>query len=245
MPERETGRLRALLTGEVVAVTGLVWATSVLLLTPGSTFSLFRPYSILLASAPMIYLPLLLMLYRAEPWARYGLSCPNLWWALLLPLLAMLLVLPAYALGFQMYRRGLLTLNMPWLVAAPFLWTDWLLQTPRAGTWLLTTLFWELGFVALPEEFFYRGYVQGRLNLLFTGRWQCLWTPVGVALPASSALFALHHFVMLPAPQALLVFFPALLFGWLRENSGSLLSPSLFHAGCNVFAILMTKTPHS
>jgi CAAX protease family protein len=68
-----------------------------------------------------------------------------------------------------------------------------------------------------------------------------LGTSVGIALPAGATLFALHHFVISPIPQVLLVFFPALLFGWLRETTGSLPAPGLFHAACNVFAVLLTK----
>jgi uncharacterized protein len=68
-----------------------------------------------------------------------------------------------------------------------------------------------------------------------------LGTSVGIALPAGATLFALHHFVISPIPPVLLVFFPALLFGWLRETTGSLPAPGLFHAACKVFAVLLTK----
>ena len=75
------------------------------------------------------------------------------------------------------------------------------------------------------------------------GRCFILGTAVGIALPASAILFALHHFVISPIPQVLLVFFPALLVGWLRDATGSLLVPEPFHAACNVFAVPLTNAP--
>jgi membrane protease YdiL (CAAX protease family) len=34
----------------------------------------------------------------------------------------------------------------------------------------------------------------------------------------------------------LLVFFPALLFGWLRERTGTIVGSTLFHAACNILS---------
>jgi hypothetical protein len=191
----------------------------------------------------MIYLPLMLMLYWQEPAARYGLSCTHAGRALTLVMLAIILTFPPYALGLHTVRHGLLFGNAAPGVASPFAWFTWLSQSSQVWPRALQVLLWELFFVALPEEFFYRGYVQGRLSVLFSGRCRVLRTSVGVPLPASAALFALHHWLVSPAPERLLVFFPALLFGWLREASRSLVAPALFHAACNLFAILLTGVP--
>ena len=37
-------------------------------------------------------------------------------------------------------------------------------------------------------------------------------------------------------PSRLAVFFPALVFGWLRRRTGGVGAPVVFHAACNVFA---------
>lgn len=234
MSERTTGGTPPQLVGEVLAVTLLTWATSLLLFKFSRASSLFKAYVPLLTVAPLIYLPLLVILYRQEPLARYGLTLSHTGRALGLTVLAIVIVFPPFALGFHAYQR---------FVRSPFAWFNWLLHTPQAGPWLLKSFFWQFFFVALPEEFFYRGYLQERLNALFSGRCRLFGTAVGVALPASSAFFALHHFLITPVPQGLLVFFPALLFGWLWEATGSLLAPGLFHAVCNLFAVLLTKTP--
>ena len=89
--------------------------------------------------------------------------------------------------------------------------------------------------VALPEEFFYRGYVMGRLNDIFKKRIKLLGARVGPALLIQASLFAVGHFLVDFMPTRLLVFFPALAFGWLVEKRGSIAPAVLYHAACNVF----------
>jgi membrane protease YdiL (CAAX protease family) len=241
LPEQTSGETSPRRIGEVIAVTLLTWAIFLLLLKFGSTFSLLKAYVPLVAIAPLIYVPLIVILYRRDPLADYGLTLAHIGRAFGMTVLVMVIVFPPYALGFHIYRQGLIPLRFSGLVGSAFAWFNWLLHTPRAGPWLLQSFFWQYFFVALPEEFFYRGYLQARFNALFGGRYRVFGTAVGVALPISATIFALHHFLISPAPQALLVFFPALLFSWLRETTGSLLAPGLFHAACNVFAVLLTK----
>jgi membrane protease YdiL (CAAX protease family) len=38
------------------------------------------------------------------------------------------------------------------------------------------------------------------------------------------------------------VFFPALLFGWLRARTGGIGAPVVFHALCNLFADYLAKS---
>lgn len=91
--------------------------------------------------------------------------------------------------------------------------------------------------VALPEEMFYRGYLQSELEKT--------WPPVtsgplrGVswALVITSAVFALGHLVTIPHAARLAVFFPSLAFGWLRTRTGGIGASVLFHAACNLFAL--------
>jgi membrane protease YdiL (CAAX protease family) len=96
----------------------------------------------------------------------------------------------------------------------------------------------QLVVVAIPEELFFRGY----LMTAFERRWppaagrRVLGAPVGPALLAASALFAVGHVVVVPNPQRLAVFFPALVFGWMRARTGSIAAGALYHALCNVFS---------
>jgi membrane protease YdiL (CAAX protease family) len=97
----------------------------------------------------------------------------------------------------------------------------------------------QLVVVAIPEELFFRGYLLVRLERVWrpTRRW--FGAPVGMALFVSSLLFALGHVAVIPNPQRLAVFFPALVFGWMRGRTSSIAAGATFHALCNVVADVM------
>lgn len=92
----------------------------------------------------------------------------------------------------------------------------------------------QLVVVAIPEEIFFRGYLLVRLERVWRPTRRLWGAPVGMALLVSSALFALGHLVTVPNPQRLAVFFPALVFGWMRGRTGSIAAGATFHALCNI-----------
>ena len=94
----------------------------------------------------------------------------------------------------------------------------------------------QLVVVAIPEEIFFRGYLLVRLERVWRPTRRLWGAPVGQALLVSSALFALGHLIVVPSPQRLAVFFPALVFGWMRGRTGSIAAGATFHALCNVVA---------
>ncbi len=94
----------------------------------------------------------------------------------------------------------------------------------------------EIAVIALPEEAFFRGFLQSELDRAWTPRWRVLGAYVGPGLIVSSALFALGHVATEFRPDRLAVFFPALLFGWMRARTGGIGAGVLFHAMCNLFA---------
>jgi membrane protease YdiL (CAAX protease family) len=55
-------------------------------------------------------------------------------------------------------------------------------------------------------------------------------------LLAASAIFALGHVATVQLPTRLAVFFPALLFGWLRARTGGIGASVCFHMICNVYS---------
>lgn len=97
-------------------------------------------------------------------------------------------------------------------------------------------LFHILG-VSFPEEFFYRGYMQSVLNDRFPQRWKFLGARMGPSMIITAFLFSLGHLTTLPRWWRLGVFFPGLVFGWLREKTDGILAPVLFHALCNILII--------
>jgi len=96
--------------------------------------------------------------------------------------------------------------------------------------------------VAFFEELFFRGYLQGRFEKYakrsFSRARTVFWLPVVV----SAFLFALAHVAVDLDPASMSVFFPGLLFGWLRARTGSLLAPILSHGSANVLSMLLIRS---
>lgn len=114
--------------------------------------------------------------------------------------------------------------------------------TLRIGSYeLLNEVAGQLVIIALPEEAFYRGYLQSRLDEAMPWRVRFLGATVGPALVVTSLVFALGHFATIREPARLAVFFPSLAFGWLRARTGGIGAGVAFHASCNVFSELLGK----
>jgi membrane protease YdiL (CAAX protease family) len=180
---------------------------------------------------------------RGESWQAYGLPWHGLsdrrtWtaWgrAALQALLVCAVVFPAFAAAFWAFGRalpslpaGLAHLLAPYGPPAAFT-----LRAPDGLAWRIPV---QLLVVALPEELFYRGWMQTSWARIAPGRGvTVLGARLGRGFLATQALFALGHLVVLQ-PWRLGTFFPALLFGWLRERTGSVAAPVLLHAASNLF----------
>jgi len=119
----------------------------------------------------------------------------------------------------------------------------------------LNEVFGQLVIIALPEEAFYRGYLQSRLDAALPGfgwrkdasgasvpvRLRVLGASIGPALLLTSLIFAAGHFATIRQPARLAVFFPSLLFGWLRCRTGGVGAGIAFHAACNLFSEALGK----
>lgn len=93
--------------------------------------------------------------------------------------------------------------------------------------------------VAIPEEFFFRGYMQGRLSSVWTPKKRIFGTPFGKAQIVTSLLFAVSHSLITFQGWHIFIFFPALLFAWLKEKTGTIWAGALFHAACNLFSWIL------
>jgi membrane protease YdiL (CAAX protease family) len=105
----------------------------------------------------------------------------------------------------------------------------------------INEIFGQLVIIALPEEAFYRGYLQSRLDEALPGRIRVFGAQVGPALIVSSVIFALGHYATIREPARLAVFFPSLVFGWLRARTKGIGASVAFHASCNIFSELLGK----
>lgn len=96
--------------------------------------------------------------------------------------------------------------------------------------------------VALPEEAFFRGYVQTRLSDAWPASLRVFGADVSpVALVAQAALFALVHLAADPHVEELATFFPGLLFGWLRARRGGVGAAIAMHAASNLLSDVLVR----
>lgn len=94
----------------------------------------------------------------------------------------------------------------------------------------------QLFVIALPEEAFYRGWLQTRLDARFPKEVRLIGLPLTWGIVLTSAIFAVGHFLTIPNPARLAVFFPSLLFGALRRREGGIGASFVFHAMCNLLS---------
>ena len=109
---------------------------------------------------------------------------------------------------------------------------------PALGDEVLGQLF----VIALPEEAFYRGYLQTALDDAWPKRVRVLGADLGPGLVVSAALFAVGHLLTEVNPNRLAVFFPALVFGFLRARTRGVGAGIVFHALCNLFTTYLARS---
>ena len=134
--------------------------------------------------------------------------------------------LAALAHSLTMFALASLLLFPPFLLAAHCYQTFifGLVFTPQFPFAFLAVAQKNL-FTAVVEEFFFRGWLQPLLI-----------APLGIrkGLALTALLFAFSHSVIALHWWHFAIFFPALVFGWLREKTGAITASILFHALSNM-----------
>jgi hypothetical protein len=211
--------------------------------------SLLEPTGILganlagVAAFLFIALPDARLRARGETWGEYGLPWEGLrdartWRArgrgAAVALAVAAVVFPIFAAGFAAFAALLPALPAGLARAlAPYAGAPRLAFRLPAGLPALAAI--QLLVVALPEELFYRGFVQTAWARTAPERGvTVLGARLGAGFVRTQVLFALGHLLVLQ-PWRLGTFFPGLLFGWLRARTGDLAAPVVLHALSNVF----------
>ena len=187
---------------------------------------------------------------RGEPWSDYGLAYwgtrdPRTWRAwgrgLGYALRVCAVMFPIFFVGFYLYG-----LALPFLprglaeVIAPYGFAP----TPRLRLpeGFAVRVAVQLLVVALPEEIFYRGWMQSAWDRAEPApHWNVFGARIGPGFFRTQLLFAIGHLVVLQ-PWRLMTFFPGVLFGWVRARTGNVAAPIFVHALSNLFiAVLETS----
>lgn len=196
-----------------------------------------------LVAVLFLYVPVLVAWRRNEDLDDYGFHAAPVRRGLVLAAAAMAMIFPVFAVGYVGFYElacggGWLEQLVPRNMCSRYGGLDGL-HAP-ALTWkLLEFCAVQLVVVALPEELFFRGFMLGLLERRFPPKRRLLGGGLGLALVVSSLAFALIHLPKDGDPRALATFFPGLLFGWMRSATGSILAPTLVHAGSNILIRLL------
>lgn len=103
----------------------------------------------------------------------------------------------------------------------------------------LLLIAYHFAYVAIPEEMFYRGYMQSRFDEIWPPHKRVWGALVGRSLWVTALWFALGHSLVTFQWWHPFIFVPALAFGWLRSRTGEVLGGAFFHAWCNVMVVFL------
>ena len=95
--------------------------------------------------------------------------------------------------------------------------------------------------IALPEEAFFRGYLQTAFDQAWPPRWKIFGAMLGPGWLLTALIFAVGHVLTNPHPGRMAVFFPALIFGWMRARTGGIGTGVAVHAACNLFSATLIR----
>lgn len=115
----------------------------------------------------------------------------------------------------------------------------------------ISVLIFYLFFLGPGEEIFFRGYVQSRLNAAFDRHYKFFNVSWGWGIIITSILFGLMHFLNFASLFAgkldlkwwwgLSTFFWGLIFGFVREKTGSIIAPAILHGLSQAIAYTFTR----
>jgi hypothetical protein len=201
-----------------------------------------------LVAVVFLYLPFWYAGRRSEDLSHYGFRADPLGKGLALGFGAPLLIFPLFAVLFVLFYAEVCQAGQPmWLrqMAPPgtcdgFRGWDGL-RAPIVDRDFLTLVAVQVIVIALPEELFFRGFLHELFERALPPRRRLFGGGIGWALILSSLLFALGHLASGFDARRLSVFFPGLLFGWMRSATGSILAGTIAHAASNLFIHLLEQ----
>lgn len=184
---------------------------------------------VLMNAALLMYTPLLLNWKNQKRIAYLDWRWSQVVRDLLLYIVVSLMVFFPYALGAHFYETLLFGKSWQGL--------------KLAGFWLY--FFNQIVLVALPEEIFFRGFMEDALTQALPPKSKFLGAPFGWAMVVNGLIFAFSHSLIAFQWWHFSIFFPSLLFSWLRQKTKTIWVAALFHASCNCVAWLIINSYHA
>ncbi len=174
----------------------------------------------------LIGVPIAVLWIRRRPLDYFGFGVRELLRSVGVFLVASLIVFPLFLLLAHLWMKIVWSAGEFHVASLPDFWNLLVVQ---------------LIVVALPEEFYFRGYFQSAMNSLFAKRWKIFGVRLGWSWLLTALIFAFAHTLITFKWWHFSIFFPALVFGYLRERTGNVIAPTLFHATSNIFMDWFTR----
>jgi membrane protease YdiL (CAAX protease family) len=178
------------------------------------------------------------------------LSLPTLWF--LVPFVVISVAQRSYrAYGLSLDRPGSLRLHasiclivLGGYCLAHYGYARWWLGRsfhPTVAPDLLQRAVEQVVIIGLSEEFFFRGYMQTQFNRWLGRPYRFLGVQWGTGLIVAAVLFGVCHLVGGDLSRLRTVFF-GLFAGWLRERTGTIAVPAVYHGVSNLLYDFMQRS---
>lgn len=207
-----------------VAITTVVLVGITRILYSFQNIPLIGKYYVLIFALLFLYVPVIIIRKRGRDvdfvdrrWAEYVRSFSVF-------LICSAIIFPLFFIAAHGWERIVLNASGPVFVRIPNLGRE---------------LAYQFIMVSLPEEFFFRGYVQTTLNQVLQKKWRLFGADLGWAWIVTAVMFAVVHSVVTLRWWHFAIFFPALVMGYLRERTGSITASILFHGTSNLAMTLI------
>lgn len=187
-----------------------------------------RGYLDIVAAILFLYIPIIFLFIKKQHPVYYGISKKGALTSIKRAILLASLIFPLYTLCFYLYMRYMFRLGMSFSMIK-------LLHQHQLFLFLLNNLL----MVAIPEEFFYRGYLQSELRKCDRKSIRLAGIKIGLSFISVNTMFALGHLILIPEISRLAVFFPGLIFSWLREKDDNIAGSILFHWLSNTLSFIL------
>jgi len=136
-------------------------------------------------------------------------------------LVVSLIIFPVTVVGLLILRH--FNLAAPLIPQVPSeLWLSW--------------IFYQVMYIAVAEEIFFRGYCQSTIyQILVSLNFKNPPRQAYLPIIFSAGIFALAHVALANNLLAIVTFFPGIILGWLFLRTKSVIAPIIFHALANIF----------
>ncbi len=209
----------------------IIFAVALAAIYGADKLSMARPYLGAVAAVVFLYIPIILLFVEKKTPAFYGIRKKGAGKSIARALGAAGIIFPVYCIGFYLSMRYIYHLDIGFPGEA-------FLYEPHTLLFVVNLLL----MVAIPEEVFYRGYIESELRQKDKRTIRLFGVRTGASFFIVNMLFAAGHLVLVPDIARLAVFFPGLVMSWLREKDDNIAGSVVFHWLSDVLAFLLFAT---